>query len=302
MHYTTYISVPLSHLFNNSGSGKTRLCFEGLCYNWGLYISCRADKRPKQDGSDDFRKAVELIPSLSDWREVGEDSGHFISRAQAADRAFTMLLCSRVFVLKAFIDQIPRNACSQDARRRWILAQALPPQLENGGDIFLEVFQSLRKGDTPCMKEFIASTIKALRTERKDLFPDDKLFSVLDEAQDASRALNGRFPSSSESKHSILHEIYKHLTNVGIFNGIILSGTGLSREVVEEETGSMGAKRMNPIYVTRVFTDTGDFRDAGRQEAYVRQYINLSGNVSDTHLLRRIQHWLKGRYAYPQHS
>jgi hypothetical protein len=46
--------VPHRHLYNTSGSGKTRLSLDGLCHNWGFHITCRNGDCADTIGSLDF--------------------------------------------------------------------------------------------------------------------------------------------------------------------------------------------------------------------------------------------------------
>jgi hypothetical protein len=39
-----------SHLFAVCGAGKTRLALEGLCHNWGFYISCERSRNAQKAG------------------------------------------------------------------------------------------------------------------------------------------------------------------------------------------------------------------------------------------------------------
>jgi hypothetical protein len=88
-----------SHLFGVSGSAKRRLSLDGLCHNWGLYISCRATKR-SASGSNDFAEVTLMIQNMSAGRTREANSER---AGAAANHAFAMLLCARIFVLKQFV-------------------------------------------------------------------------------------------------------------------------------------------------------------------------------------------------------
>jgi hypothetical protein len=288
------------HLFNTSGSGKTRLILDGLCHKWGIYISCRTNDSSKTGGSLDFYAATfEVLPELSTWNI--DVSNRLVHNARSADRIFMMLLCARVFILKQLVDRIRPFTDPMTARRRWVFLQALPPIFNMGlDDIFVVVLRSIRAGDTIVMRTFIRSTMELVKT-RKDLFLDRRIFIVLDEAQDAARCHIDCFPSTTQpvEKRQALHELYRVLLSVGIFHGFILSGTGLSMDVVKESIGSMSVKEMNPNRQSKIFTDTGDFTNPESQEAYVRLYLKLSDdNISDRLLLERIKNWFVGRCVY----
>jgi hypothetical protein len=155
-----------SHLFNVSGSGKTRLSLDGLCSHWGLYISCRT-MQGTASGSKDFEEATAMLQSLSTWSLEGQDLSN---NAFTARRTFaTMLLCARFFILKQLVQRIPVNTDVTDARRRWVLAQVLPPRLRyHGDDLFVRVLRGLQGAETEIMLDVIRSLLDSVMGERRD--------------------------------------------------------------------------------------------------------------------------------------
>ncbi|KAF8512020.1 hypothetical protein BU17DRAFT_96669 [Hysterangium stoloniferum] len=275
------------HLFGVSGSGKTRLALEGLCLNWGLYISC-IRTRGSASGSKDFEVATEemlptlgTLPSLSPW--YGD-----------TDRVSAMLLCARIFILKQFLQHIPVNTDATLARRRWVLAQVLPPRLDFwGDDLFVRVLRTLQRADMQIMRDIIASTLSELKTKRKDLFPDGRdtsLFVVIDEVQVAADNLKA-YSNTGTDMHPILRKMYRFFRDTRFFTGFILSGTGLSMNMVDD-VGTASAK-----YGLGVFTDIGRFtKDGSSQLDYICRHLTLSDNDSDRQLLERMVYWFSGRH------
>ncbi len=96
----------------------------------------------------------------------------------------------------------------------------------------------------------------------------------------------------------ILHEMYRFLLGFPeVVAGVILSGTGLSKKMVEEAVGPVSAKRTD-VRQTLVVTDVGRFDDTS-QEVYIRRYLTLHDtDISDRLLLERIKYWFSGRYVY----
>ncbi|KAF8519086.1 hypothetical protein BU17DRAFT_90258 [Hysterangium stoloniferum] len=287
------------HLFGVSGSGKTRLALEGLCLNWGLYISCRSTRGPAS-GSKDFEVATEeILPTLSTWHT--EEADEHKKNAKAADRVFAMLLCARIFILKQFVQHVPVNTDATLARRRWVLGQVLPPWSDNRGkDLFVSVLETLRPADTEVMRDIISSTLRELKTKRKDLFPDGSntpLFVVIDEAQVAADRLKEYFRSNAGTDmRPVLREMYRFFLETRFFTGFILAGTGLSMKMVEDAVGSVDAKNV-PGGGSRVFTDIGGFTENDSSQVdYIRRYITLSENYSDRRLLERMVYWFSGRH------
>ena len=209
-----------------------------------------------------------MLQSMSNWCTRSPDlSGN----DAVASRAFTMLLCARVFILNQLVQRFPKNTDVTDARRRWVLAQVLPPHLQHENeDLFVKVLLVLRGAETDTMNVIIKNSLANIMTKRTDLFPKERktpLFVVIDEAQVAAEYLK-LFPSTSGNElRPILREIVGFFQSSCIFNKIILSGTGLSMGMVKDATGSFSAKEA-PTLVQGVFSNVGCFaRDDLSQEA-----------------------------------
>jgi hypothetical protein len=237
-----------------------------------------------------------VLPSLSIWNGDNESR---LANASAAERVIMMLVCARIFILKQLVQRTSPSAEPFDVRRRWVLLQALPPALfMRGGDIFVWLLRSLRTGDTEVMRGFSSSTVLEMFQQRPDLFSSTNFFAVLDEAQDAANSHIDFFPATSDplATRSALHELYRVLNRTDVICGIILSGTGLSMNLVTDSVNSMSARQADPHYSVKIFTDTGNFLDEQSQKDYVLRYLQLSNEVySDRRLLERIQTWFIGR-------
>ena len=288
-----------SHLFSVSGSGKTRLSLDGLCSHWGFYISCGTEKGIAS-GSLDFMVTTEMLQSMSSWRNAPPDLS---KNGIDARRAFAMLLCARVFILNKLVQHFPAETNITDARRRWVLAQVLPPRLEHSEDLFVTVLQALRNADTDVMNRITLDLMGDIMTKRTNLFPKGRrtpLFVVIDEAQVAAKKLK-LFPSTLGSEpRPILREVVLFFQSSLLqFNKIILSGTGLSMGMVKNATESASAKAV-PARAQKVFSNVGRFaREDPSQEAYIRRYLTLSDDdISDKRLLERMKFWFSGRYVY----
>jgi hypothetical protein len=224
---------------------------------------------------------MEMLQSISPWHQ-GRSAADISKNTDAADRVFAMLLCAHVFVLKQLVRHLPVDTDATVAQRRWILAQVLPLRFA-----------------------FIRSTLRALTTEKKDLFPVGSatpLFIVIGGAQVAADHLKNLFCSTTGTDlRPILSEMYRFFQASGIFAGIILSGTGLPMKMLKDAEGSCSAKQVDKRVQPRVFTDIGRFmRDDSFQVVYIRRYLTLlDDNISDQRLLERMMYWFSGRYVYP---
>src|SRR5882724_12033940 len=113
-----------SHLFAVSGSGKTCLTLKGLFHNWGFYISCQKDSLNLQDC--DFRTAIDIMESMSKWdNNTGTSEAHITKNVAVENRAFAMLICACVCVLRHLLKELPKDADVMETQRRWSFC--LPP-------------------------------------------------------------------------------------------------------------------------------------------------------------------------------
>ena len=173
-----------SHLFAVSGAGKTRRALEGLCHHWGFYISYRPHRRI---GSSDFQAAIEIMTTMSKWDD--KSGQNTTKNDDVANRAFAMLICARVFVLKQLLERLPPNTDNVVARRRWIFAQVIPPFAPfEEVDMFTQIIQSLRGAVEK-------DTLHLARTMLRGMNRMQKLFVVVDEAQVAAEYLSDYFRS-----------------------------------------------------------------------------------------------------------
>ena len=231
---------------------------------------------------------------MSKWDVARE--ADIAKNVDVADRAFAMLICARVFVLKCLLKNLPINSDATVARRRWVLAQVLPPSLKyDKDDLFTVVVKSLRSAGAMDM-------LNLARTTLRDIFGDEQpdLFAVVDEAQVAAEYLKDSFRSISTGTdmRPVLHAFYAFLWKSGIFKGVILAGTGLSMKMVKKALSSQVAKYMGARQQSIVSVELGRFTKNGTSHVdYIRKYSSLSdGSFSDQGLVERILFWFSGRW------
>jgi hypothetical protein len=112
-------------------------------------------------------------------------------------RAFGMLICARLFVLKHLLKKLPPGTDARTARRRWVLVQAMPPSLRHPNGIFTIVLQSLRRGDSRDMGDLAESMLDEMtKIMGESIFPSNQqLHAVIDEAQVAGEYMSESFRS-----------------------------------------------------------------------------------------------------------
>ncbi|GAW04956.1 hypothetical protein LENED_006781 [Lentinula edodes] len=126
------IFSPNHHTFliNTSGSGKTKLLFEGLCLHWGLYFTCAIDSSFL--GAGDFVLAINDIESHRNW--TGHlpfpSSPHYTTSLQhnikTVFRLTSEALLARLLVFKMYLTACSKGALCHDHRQRWLESQIFP--------------------------------------------------------------------------------------------------------------------------------------------------------------------------------
>jgi len=239
---------------------------------------------------------------MNNWDSRSPGDPDSTKSVNVANRAFTMLICARIFVLTQLLQNLPSGANGIQARKRWVLIQALPPFDEVRGDIFSAVLRSLRAADTSSMHLHTVTMLERIRrTVGNEIFPKAQFFTVVDEAQVAAEYLTNSFRSFTTGidKRPVLHAFYTFLSKTPYIGGVILAGTGLTKKMVQTAVSSRVAiyidKRPQPI----VFVEVGRFTKDGRAyEDYIRKYLPLStDSVSDQRLVDRILYWFSGRWV-----
>ena len=151
-------------------------------------------------------EATEMLKSMSTWSTSSLDLSN---NTPAAHRTFAMLLCACFFILKQPVKHLPVGTDATVARRRWVIAQILPPRLSHDDDdLFVKVFQNIRGAETRIMLDIIRSSLDNIKTERTDLFPmktSTPLFVVIDEAQVAAEQFKSFLSESGTADRSAPH-------------------------------------------------------------------------------------------------
>ena len=183
-------------------------------------------------------------------------------------------------------------------RRIWLLFQLRNPL---PGFVTPHPFITMRN----CLDRASDSALRSLIDDfelvhRQYLSMSAKFFITLDEAQVVSRLHRFSFLSSNRTKsRSTLREIVKVFSVFVsvIFSQIVVSGTGLSLEDVEEDLTSSVGKRLERLGRFKTFVDFGMLDNPQKLEATLRKYIPpfILESDSGKSLQLRIREYLPGR-------
>ena len=291
-------SSAFSFVCNTSGSGKTRLILEGLIKYWGLYFVVARDEN--NVGVDDLENVLNDIDLYKDWTDDlrifngPAQQEREKSNIQISNRAVKKVLAARLVVFELFLQLAvaPDRRILPEHPRIWLLFQLCNPLpgFETPHP-FITMKRCLDRASDRALT-FLINDFE--RRVHQQYFPTSKFFITLDEAQVASRLNRFSFLSSSDrtKSRSVLREIVKVFSV--LVSQIVVSGTGLSLEDVEDDlTSGVGKPRGR----FKTFVDFGMLDDPLKLGATLRKYIPPFMLESDSgkSLQLRIREYLPGR-------
>ncbi|KAJ6617930.1 hypothetical protein B0H10DRAFT_2189744 [Mycena sp. CBHHK59/15] len=278
-------------LMNTSGSGKTRLSFEGLCQHWGFYFTSALEGNP--GSCDMFCVINDYLPSQnSGFRQfLPSPSSHtfsedFQKNVAVAHRLFRAVLLARLLVLEMFSELIHAIGVSAYHKRSWLILQLLPGSMVSL-DIFAFLLMKLRRTDDGHNRDNIDRLSHSLRRMYGE---DFHLFCVIDEAQVAARQLEDAFQENGQ-KYPILREIMSCIEAHFPLHELSFLVAGIQVPKHSVQTKDNAAR-------LRWCSDTGGFDDEQVQRNYVLRYLPPSFATSDSgdFFLKRLWQWCRGRH------
>ncbi|KAF7289353.1 hypothetical protein MIND_01397400 [Mycena indigotica] len=265
-------------LVNGSASGKTRLCYEGLCNAWGLYFTIVVDGG--RLGSLDIESTVEKC-SRGSWS---------VSAYKLVTQQFGAILLARLLFLLYFLDILSVNGAplNDQHKLQWLQFQLHPCSVyaEDSPECFFGLAELLIEHDSAYMAKNIAN---ALRQIKKAIGADFEkgFFIVIDEAQEAleQSAMGESLNQHRQPLLVDLLQVWSDMTEGECT--FICAGIGIPQTTIVP-TG----------FSWQWTSDTGAFDDPDEYEAYVSKFLPpLLRDSSSGHLLMaRMWRWLRGRH------
>uniref|UniRef100_A0A0W0G4T5 Uncharacterized protein n=1 Tax=Moniliophthora roreri TaxID=221103 RepID=A0A0W0G4T5_MONRR len=274
-----------SHTFlvNTSGSGKTRLLFEGLCDEWGLYFTSHVDSGflgssdvestivERLRRKADFVLSPSLLPEPDATRAIALNTQH----AHCANEL----------------------GISQELRKFWLHFQLRPNiQTEDEeftdhlADIFREVCEALLDAevDDAIINDAIARTSRDILAV---LGSSTRVFVVLDEANVAVQKYKRSFRDGHGKYYPLLKAMIQtwreHLKDLPFF--FVIAGTEIPQQhFCDIEWADFSWS-----------SNTGSFHDQELQKRYVQQFFpnNIWESVGND-LSLRMWKWIRGRHRF----
>ncbi|KAF7299394.1 hypothetical protein MIND_00889000 [Mycena indigotica] len=266
-------------LVNASGTGKTRLCYEGLCYKWGFYFSFHID--------DSRLGSLDLHILLPETRNAEYIDGELPQRTEALTITFRAILLARLLVFLSFLEAaaVEEGHIADEMKKRWLILQLVPDSLPEAGkmaDIFKDLARMLAAHDSPSLAWNIDVALRKIRT----FIGDESLFLVLDEASYAVNMFSHDLEGGSFLQVAL--QVWGDATEGQC--PIICAGIKIPQERFKDGPGSAFAWT----------SDTGGFNDPLQQEQYVAQFLppNFRDSPAGRFLIARTWRWLRGRHRF----
>lgn len=305
-----------SALINVSGSGKTRVCLEGLCRSWGYYMSCLPGFTLSQPfGGEllnkvlhDFKdeKGIETknrseYINLSVWegRSGESNNGNFkIHTTEGIQKKFNKVIESYHIIFSWFLHAVkivtrrkPRKK-TDDYMKHWLLLNVYPKILVE--DVFVLVYNKLNDGEFKPQNVLVKIT-DILNRDRLGLFlVFDEIQATLNTSEFKYLFENTPIGDDRKSLRPVLYPLLHALMTGNNDIRYILTGTGFDASSFDESTASMAVK------IPRVANMKKDvpfyFYDKKGLEMYLARYIPMNILLANNRILiDRIYIWLRTR-------
>ncbi|KAJ8095815.1 hypothetical protein PM082_022922 [Marasmius tenuissimus] len=280
-------------LVNASGTGKSRLLYEGLVRRWGFYLTCAVDDtgigsrelfNTIQSYLRDTKGFTTIFPD-DDSAEVGVAHSR---NSLIARRTFSIILLARVLIFRRFL-QISGELGDHneaDLKRTWLIYQLFYPI--HSFDPFLQLFSVIWRCDVE--EPAIGDAISTALAEIYRLHGVSEIYLALDEANYATRSLSHVFRSEDGTYYPLLKELLVAWTlQVKKFAfTFVVAGTEIPTLPFTEDIWKKW----------KWSSDTGAFNERASQTNWVLEYFppQMRENPSIHELSHRIWRWLRGRH------
>ncbi|KAF9263226.1 hypothetical protein L218DRAFT_865552 [Marasmius fiardii PR-910] len=278
-------------LLNASGTGKTRILYEGLGFHWGFYFTSAVDTTRLGDrdlssiintGGLFGKKQFSFLPS------EGDISVDLHDNLSLAHTYFSAVLLARLLIFKIFLDSAVAHGYKDEYKTIW-----LKVQLQLWSDDSVIPFRALINDlvDSFTQPEDFDAAISDTIEEIFSIQDISPVFVLLDEANSAVRRLQYSFRDDCGNSYPALKavlNVWKHHLGHRPEFTFVVAGTEIPREYFVGEDWSDWTWS----------SDTGAFDDPERQREYIKAFLPsaLYSSPAGQRLCDRIWKWARGRY------
>ncbi|KAG6829216.1 hypothetical protein H0H92_005281 [Tricholoma furcatifolium] len=285
-------------LVNASASGKTRLLFEGLLQNWGLYFTARTDLFEASALDQTLRYGFEYeteIFSLPPSSSLSFDLTLARNR-EVAKRRFSLVLISHLLIFKEFLKVVAKSSgtLSDEHRHRWLVAQLWYPCLQNL-DPYKNLLLALEWESSVYINTKLVEVLEEIRLLLPTSITSEGLFLVFDEANSALHKLWRSHPADTE-EYPALKEIInfwkEQLMPLDIPITFVVAGTEIPFRYFPSSSREWSSWRWT--------SDTGAFDTSEAQSQYIASVLPASflETPSGRALVRRAWEWCGSRHRF----
>ncbi|KAJ7587997.1 hypothetical protein C8J56DRAFT_1079729 [Mycena floridula] len=279
-------------LVNASGSGKTRLLYEGLCQNWGFYLTAvRDSSKLVSYDLKTFWIALSSRPTFFDSIPFQPLVNNNRRIARIAYRRFSELLLARLLIFRVFVQEARRycETLCEEHKRRWLLVQLMPP--------YIHIFSSLTRILQEADEAWVFKTIGEIFLELSSLTAANasgKFIITLDETQSPAQLRGvegfrdevGPYPVLKELVH-----VWRDQTR-DLPVTMIVAGEEIPKEYF---LGRADAANWADF---RRSSDTGAFDSEALRKQYLLRYLppRFVDTAAGKEIVERMWRWCSSRH------
>jgi len=235
-------------------------------------------------GSSDLESIVDSLENPNNLVTIRSENDRLHNK-QVASHRLRAVVYSRLYVFRLFLEcaKTQPGGIIEEHKRIWLWMQVIPKAIF-GWDVFMDL--SLTAGDiTTNLQPAILRMLEGIGVL---MGASTVIHAALDETQQLTDKYEEYFRSEQDlqQKRPILSVFLPVLTSS---LPLIISGTGLSMQKLDEIYKSAVAKGKKPS----VFTEVGSFETQEDQLMYLNRY--LPKDFLSPELAGRIGYWLHGR-------
>ncbi|KAF7299275.1 hypothetical protein MIND_00876200 [Mycena indigotica] len=273
-------------LVNASGTGKTRLCYEGLTSHWGLYFTLGVDAGGL--GSYDMQEKLKYLAEKHQLHPVINDAA-LAENSLTAQNELGSILLSRLLVFQLFLESLvsidgASLTSKHNVKMRWLEMQLAPNVFGLAlHDEFTKLGNALGEDEKDVAN--LQMNINGVLLKIQHVIGISPIFVVIDEAQigvDEKRFVSG------DGKPLLWELIRAWQTLTHGACTFICAGVKIPPSIFDGEVGAD----------FEWTSDTGSFDDPDAHEQYIRKFLPpaLRDSSSGQFLVARLWRWCRGRH------
>ncbi|KAG6807827.1 hypothetical protein H0H92_006317, partial [Tricholoma furcatifolium] len=285
---------------NASGTGKTRLLYEGLCQNWGFYFTSGinlGEAKTLHMTLDSGILEEDAITKELPKRSALSFDFTLARNREILYRRFALVLLAHLLVFRDFLKMASAlyGSADDNHRKRWLIAQLSPFCLDPDHDSFLAVLRSLEWVSSALVKARLTETLEEIRPLLPGSIKENGFFIVIDEANVAHTEFWQAHPDDVE-EYPALRELItawkEQMNSLDVPLTFIVAGTDIPTRYFPSSDTKWSSWRWT--------SNTGSFDLPEKQKEYFHSFFpsSLLDTPSGDALVKRVQDWCGTRHRF----